>query len=123
MDLGCGIHPSYANCVYSLGADVYTADNNPTDDIHFIDKSMKQNHTQIDFNNPNTIRILNDRTEGNFDFVTCATVYPVSNEYKKEYVEFPSNERLKEIGMGLLRIGGFFYNPEDFEDLDVVRKD
>ncbi|HLA22939.1 MAG TPA: hypothetical protein VJZ93_00165 [Candidatus Nanoarchaeia archaeon] len=114
MDLGCGIRPSYANCVHSLGAEVYTSDHNHPGDIHFIDDSMKQRYIAVDFNDKNVLGILRNRTRGEFDFVTCTTCFPTHlwSDSKKKIKE-PSKERLKEIGLSLLRKNGIFYNPED----------
>jgi len=104
LDLGCGI-PVYANCVHALGADVYTADYS---DVHsFVDDAMKDKHIIVDFNDPSAIELILHGTGGNFDLVTRSHALITPLDDRK--LETPSEERMDEISLALLKIGGIAY--------------
>ena len=66
LDLGCGL-PTFALAAGTLGAEMYTVDHG--DKFHAI-KAKLTGHTDIDLNDANALRVLQDVTGGEFDLVT-----------------------------------------------------
>ena len=109
IDLGCGRSPTYANCVYHLGGNIFTADYNAPNQIAFVTKEMEDKHIQIDLDSQEAVKTLLKRTDGNFDFVTAATVLTTTKDPRA--LKAPSDARLEDIALVLLKVNGLYYEP------------
>lgn len=123
LDLGCGEFPTYARCVRALGANTYTADYKEIWDPPANKKTAeKENHIIVDFNSDDAIPILLERIGGNFDLVTTSICVPTPLGPRK--LKEPSKERKEEIALALLKLGGTYYDSEQYsEKMKLVKED
>jgi len=123
LDLGCGEFPTYARCVRAFGADTYTADYSEIWDPPDSKKTAeKGNHIAVDFNNDDAIPILLERTGGNFDLITTSICAPIPLSPRK--LKEPSDGRIEEIALALLKLGGTYYDPLKYsEKMKLLKED
>ncbi len=104
LDMGCSPEPVFARVAHALGADVYTLD------LHELprerDEELLHNHTAFDMNDKRVVDILKESTGGNFDLVTAVMV--LDSPWNRDGVKEPSQGRLQEIGVELLKESGFY---------------
>lgn len=128
LDLGCGHQPTFARCSRKLGADVYTADILPVNDLMYFDDYVgkgfskkdrlieEKRHLQLDLNSEDSIERIRKFSGGEFDVVTEAHLDTGTAIYGK-YIYCPKG---KQIALELLKQGGVHYVPE-FEGSIIIK--
>ena len=116
LDLGSGSLPVFARCCRTMGADIWTVDKNPISGFSWnkneevkklpIEQinAESEKHIILDLNDPEAVKIIEQKTGGNFNLVTEAGLIP-SGFLKGG-----------EIALPLLKIGGVYYNSKKFSD-------
>jgi hypothetical protein len=105
LDLGSGRIPAFALAAGSLGAVVDTAD---AGRLHpGVHDEQAARHIQVDLTVPDAADTIQQRTGGNFDFVTTSVPQLVGNEDRG--LRAPTMPELGAIGSRLLKPGGHFY--------------
>lgn len=114
LDLGCGHSPTFARVARASGANVYTVD---LFDLEYGDESeinpqiIKEEiekHIKLDLNSPQAIETLEHITGGNFDLVTEAHLGTGGTT--------AAFDKGKKIGWPLLKIGGIYFNANNFQN-------
>jgi len=114
LDLGCGSRPVFARCCSAMGADVWTVDKDPIQYLPSQEKSftLKQKdleigkHIQLNLNNSEAVKIITERSLGDFNLVTQANL--IADGF--------DSSKIKAIALSLLKKGGVYqdsvYDPK-----------
>ena len=107
LDLGCGAEPTYANCVFALGADIYTLDFSNRCGVKFINNSQRDNHVIADLNSADTFQRVIDLAGNDFDLVTSGSL--MTTIHDPLFLEDPIDKTLDNLSYKLLKSQGICY--------------
>jgi len=123
LDLGCGSKPTFARAARAAGADVYTVDIFGADGFEYDDRKEIdpeiiryeiKKHIKLDLNDPNAVKILQERTGGNFDLVTEANLHTGGAT--------AAFHEGKKIAWPLLKPGGIHFDANKFDKTPDIKE-
>ena len=125
LDLGCGYKPAFAYCARILGADkVHTVDIFPSDKL-WVSGEQKEafdDHVQLDLRAAHAYDTLTERTQGNFDLVTSATIHE-----QAAFADLAGRGappfHLDDLALALTKKEGVYFNAELLSNETIMVRD
>ncbi len=125
FDLGCGYDPIFSHVARNFGAsEVYTVDIVPFDKLYGSGdhEEARDFHITMDLRHPDALRLLREKTKGDFDLVASASIHEMS-AFADDAGRAAPPYHLNNLALALAKDNGVYFCAEYLYDPEILIKD